>query len=42
MLEVLMTFQQGFRDEACNMLKFSDIHPNVDGLSQKHGQGIQI
>ncbi len=42
MLEVLVTFQQRFRDETSDMLKFPDIYPDVDRLSQKHGQGIQI
>jgi hypothetical protein len=42
MLEVLVTFQERFRDEASDMLEFPNIYPNVDGLSQKHGQGIQI
>jgi len=39
---VLVTFQQRFRDEACDVLEFPDIYPDVEGLSLKHGQDIQI
>jgi hypothetical protein len=28
-LEVLVTFQQDFRDKASNMLKLANVHPNV-------------
>src|SRR2546425_826749 len=42
MLEVLVTFQQGFRDKGSDMPKFPDIHPNIDGFVRKHGHGFEI
>src|SRR5258708_14412197 len=41
-LKVQVTFQKGFRDEASNMLKFPDIHPNVNGFVRMHGQDFEI
>ena len=42
MLEVLVTFQQGFRDKASNMLKFPNVYPDVDGFVRKHRKSRKI
>src|ERR1700694_5359828 len=42
MLEVLVPSQQRLGKESCDMLKFSDIHPDIDGLSWKHGQVFEM
>src|SRR6266852_3014869 len=41
-LEVLVTFQQGFRDKTSHLFKFPDIYANVDRFVRKHGQGFEI
>src|SRR5437773_2383873 len=41
-LEVLVAFQQGFRDKASDMLKFPNVYPNVDGFVRKHRKSRDI
>src|ERR1700730_12292644 len=42
MLEMCMTLQKRYREEASNMLKFANIDSNIQGLSGEHRQSCEL